>query len=173
MSTGAFFKVADIDQIPVRLEYFRGLLEARLEQEGTASWKFVADTRSDQANRYLWGWLYRLIEKALSDAGIVIQADDGSEYPYTKDLLHEMFKEMFLCRATIKRGDRERKLCWSTTELAKTSKAYENGDERPSFAWYAQQIRQFASQYWHIEIPEPPARNLDYPEIMTEMREAA
>lgn len=167
--TGAFFKVADIDQVDARLEYFRGELEARIEAEGSASWKFMADTRTDQMNRYLWGWLYRQIEKALNDAGIVIPDDDGTEYPYTKDLLHEMFKEMFLCRATIKRGDKERKLCWSTRELAKSPLAHENGDERPSFKTYVDQIQQFASQYWHIEIPEPPARNMDYPEIMSEL----
>lgn len=167
--TGVFFKVSDIDQVDPRIEYFRGQLEARVESKGSASWKFVEDTRTDQANRYLWGWLYRQIEKALEDAGIVIPADDGTEYPYTKDILHEIFKEMFLCKATIKRAGKERKLCWSTTELAKKSKEYENGDERPSFSWYVQQIQQFCSQYWKVEVPEPPPNNMDYPELMQEI----
>ena len=167
---GGFFKVADSDQISDRLKYFRGHLEERVEREGTASWKFVEDSRTDQMNRYLWGWLYRQTEKALSDAGYTVQSDDDTEYPYTKDLLHEMFKDMFLCKATIKRGDRERKLCWSTRDLAKSDTAYENGDERPSFKSYVEQIKQFVSQYWGIEIPEPPVLNIDYPELLAELR---
>ena len=122
--------------------------------------------RSDAQNRYLWGWLYRNISSQLEAAGIVVRSDAGAEYPYTKDLLHDMFKDMFLVKGEIKRGEKIRKLHWSTKELTRKK----SGD-KPTFGWYVTQVKQFASQYWGIEIPDPHSR--EYEEIVQELREAA
>lgn len=134
---------------------------SRIQPEDKSPWlveaKPYAVTRTERQNRYLWGWLYRNIASQLDDAGIVIQSDDGREFPYTKDLLHEIFKEEFLCYAEITRTNpktgetKTRKLCYSTADLVKHSKTDE--DEKRCFATYVQNIKNFCRQVWGIEIP--------------------
>lgn len=127
--------------------------------------------RSELQNRYLWGWLYRNIEKQLEDGGIHIPLDDGSEYPYTKDILHDIFKEMFLCygeiaRTSPKTGERKvRKLCYSTTQLVKHAKTEEQ--EQRCFSVYVTKIKQFAFQVWGIHIP--PTYNEELLELEAEV----
>jgi len=108
------------------------------------------EKRTELQNRYLWGWLYLNIAVQLEDAGIVITSDDLLEYPYDKDLLHAIFQEKFLCYATIKRGSKERKLCYSTTCLLKSPK---EGEEARCFSTYVDNIKRFVYQMWEIHIP--------------------
>jgi len=113
--------------------------------------------RSDLQNKYLWGWLYRYLSDKLEEGGIVIPLDDGREWPYNPDMLHEIFKDRFLCYDTISVKGQERKLCYSTTNLLIKPK---EGDEQRGFARYVTQIKQFAIQVWGIDIP--PTYNDDY-----------
>lgn len=127
--------------------------------------------RNDLQNRYLWGWLYLNIEQQLDAGGIVITDDAGREYPYTKDLLHEMFKEMFLCYGEIVRTNpvtgerRTRKLCYSTTELVKHAKSEEQ--EKRCFSVYVNCIKRFVWDYWQIQIP--PTFNEELLELEAEV----
>jgi len=106
--------------------------------------------RSKLQNRYLWGWLYRYIADKLEEGGIVIPLDDGREYPYNAEILHEIFKDRFLCYDTISVNGKERKLSYSTTQLLMKPK---EGEEQRGFANYIQQIKQFAIQVWEIYVP--------------------
>lgn len=127
--------------------------------------------RTELQNKYLWGWLYRNIEKQLEDAGIVIIDDVGQEHPYTADLLHEIFKERFLCygeivRTNPKTGERKvRTLCYSTTELVKHAKTEEQ--EQRCFSAYVNKIKQFVWQVWEIQIP--PTYNEELLELEAEV----
>ena len=116
--------------------------------------------RSELQNKYLWGWCYRYIADKLEEAGIVIPLDDGREYPYNADMLHEIFKDKFLCYDIIVVKGRERKLCYSTTQLLMKPKP---GDEQRGFRTYVTNIKQFAIQCWGIDVP--PTYNEDYRQL--------
>lgn len=124
--------------------------------------------RSLLQNSYLWGWLYRYIADKLEEAGIVIPLEDGREYPYNADMLHEIFKDKFLCYDEItvmvkhsfipfKKVPVTRKLCYSTTQLLMKPKP---GDEQRGFKFYVDSIKQFAYQVWGLQVP--PTFNNDF-----------
>ena len=115
------------------------------------TWEPLKPTRTEKQNRYLWGWLYWNIAKQLGEAGIVIPSDDGREFPYTKNLLHDIFKEQFLCYAEITRGQKTRKLCYSTSELVRKTEKEE--DEQRCFSTYVENIKEFCFQVWRIHVP--------------------
>lgn len=152
---------------------------AQLEIEDGQPWQVVAKPhkvlRTERQNSYLWGWLYLNIAKQLADAGIVINLDDGREIPYDTDLLHEIFKEKFLCYDEITRthpktrAKSTRKLCYSTSQLVKHSTAPD--DEPRCFATYVNNIKQFCYALWGIEIP--PTYSEELMELDNEVRDRA
>jgi len=104
--------------------------------------------RSDCQNRFLWGWVYKNLAEQLAAAGIVIPCDDGTEIPYTSEVLHEwVFGKKYRVQAehTIKGRTQ-----YQFESTAKMNKA--------RFSEYIQQVRDFAFQYWGITIPEPTDR---------------
>lgn len=131
--------------------------------------------RSEKQNRYLWGWLYRNIAKQLDEAGVAIDCDDGRRVPYDPDILHEIFKEKFLCYAEISRTNKitgevkTRKLCYSTTQLVKHMTSPE--DEARCFSTYVNNIKNFAHEFWGITIP--PTWNEELLDLDEEVRQAA
>ena len=108
--------------------------------------------RSTAMNAYLWGWKYKQLAVALEEAGYCITDDDGHEWMYTPDLLHEMFREYFLVKGEIRKKGKIRKLFWSTTQLTKSKV---KGSAKPSFGEYTDSIDKFALTSWEITIPEP------------------
>lgn len=125
-------------------------------------WK---EKRTALQNRYLWGWLYKNIAQQLEDAGIVVTLDDGREYPYNADLLHDIFKERFLCYDEITFKGRTRKICYSTTELLKKPK--DEDDQKRSFGGYVSNIKKFVYQVWGIHVP--PTYNEDLRNLESEL----
>lgn len=111
-----------------------------------------AARRSEAQNRMLWGWYYRNLADQLNDAGYAVDDDDGKEWPYTKDLLHQLFAEFYLVKGEIRRKGKVRQLFWSTTEL---TKGKTNDPSKPSFSEYVEKVKQFASQHWGIELEDP------------------
>lgn len=103
--------------------------------------------RTKLQNSFLWGWIYARLEAALAEAGIVIPCDDGTEHPYTKDVLHEIFKRKFLILGVIESKGRSLELYRSTTELTTAE-----------FCDFVRSVRQFAWQFWEIQIPAPVGR---------------
>ena len=75
--------------------------------------------RSELQNRFLWGWIYKHLADSLESAGIVIHCDDGTEHPYTKDVLHEIFKIKYLGKASFEAKGKSLTLYYSSTELGK------------------------------------------------------
>ncbi len=110
------------------------------------------EKRSEAQRRTLWGWYYKNLSKALNDAGYCIEDDDGHEWPYTADLLHEILREYFLCYGEIKRNGKVRKIIWSTNDLPKSRS---NHPFKPTFSEYIDKIKEFASQHWNIELADP------------------
>ena len=108
-------------------------------------------TRTQLQNRYLWGWIYSSIESQLEAAGIVIQCDDGREVPYSKDILHEIFKRKFLILGVIESRGKSLELYRSTTELSTIE-----------FCDYVRKVEQFAYQFWQITVPPAVGQNLKY-----------
>lgn len=128
------------------------------------------EKRNKLQNRYLWGWLYKNIAMQLEAGGIVVTHPDGSEYPYTAELLHEIFKRQFLTYATVAVPDpdtgemRDVPLCYSTAELLMRPKP---GQEQRGFAYYTNSIKQFAIQLWGIHVP--PTYNEDFRSLEQEI----
>lgn len=100
--------------------------------------------RSDLQNRFIWGWVYSEIERQLQDAGIVIHCDDGTEHPYTKEILHEIMKQKFLAVGSIEAKGRSLILHKSTTDL-----------NTAQFSEFVEQVRQFVFQFWNITVADP------------------
>jgi hypothetical protein len=100
--------------------------------------------RTELQNRFLWGWVYYHIEKNLEDGGIVIKCDDDSEMPYTKDVLHEIFKRKFLIKQVIESKGRSIEIFRSTTELS-----------TKEFCDFVKKVEEFIFQFWKITIPKP------------------
>lgn len=103
-----------------------------------------AAKRSVLANAYLWGWVYSSISGALEAAGIAIATTTG-EHPYTKDVLHEIFRTKFLQIGEIqsKKG-RVLPIYKSTTAL--------NSSE---FSEYVDNVKKFTYQFWGVQVPAP------------------
>ena len=100
--------------------------------------------RSASQNAYLWGWLYRHVASALHDSGQVITCDDGTEIPFTADILHDwVFADRFRVSGVAMYRGKEKKLYESTSKMTKKR-----------FGEYVEQIKQFSIQYWGIHIPE-------------------
>ncbi len=154
-------------------------LISKLEIEDGHPWQVIAKPfkvlRTERQNNYLWGWLYLNIAKQLAEAGIVINLDDNREIPYDADLLHEIFKEKYLCYDEITRTNpttkvtSTRKLCYSTSQLVKHSTSPE--DEQRCFATYVNNIKAFCFQFWNITIP--PTYNEELLDLDLEARDAA
>lgn len=106
-------------------------------------------TRTQLQNRYLWGWIYSNIDGQLEAAGIVIQCDDGREVPYTKDILHEIFKRKFLVIGVLEAKGKSLELYRSTTELSTVE-----------FCDYVRKVEQFVWQFWQITVPQAAGQNL-------------
>lgn len=120
-------------------------------------------TRTQLQNRYLWGWIYASIESQLEAGGIVIQCDDGREVPYTKEILHEIFKRKFLVIGVLEAKGKSLELYRSTTEL-----------KTIEFCEFVRKVEQFAHQFWKITIPQPVGQQLkQWQEWAAEARKAA
>lgn len=100
--------------------------------------------RSDLQNRYLWGWVYKQIAVQLEERGIIIRCEDDREIPYTKDILHEIFKGKFLIREVVEAGGKTLTLYHSTSSLNTTK-----------FTQYVNEVKSFVWQFWKINVPEP------------------
>lgn len=110
------------------------------------------DRRSKLQNAYLWGHLYAQIEKALKEAGIQIPCKDGTSHPYTKDVLHEIFKNKFLVMGEIEaKNGSVLPIIGSTTKLSKKK-----------FCEYCDNVEQFALDFWGITVPPTVGIYKDY-----------
>lgn len=120
--------------------------------------------RTDLQNRFLWGWVYANIARQLEDGGIVIPCDDGTEIPYTVDILHEWtFAERFRVLSEHVIKGRVQKKYESTATMSTIR-----------FCEYVTQIKNFCYQYWRIQVPEPVGQQLkQWQEWAEEARKAA
>lgn len=101
--------------------------------------------RSDLQNRFLNGWIYKNLAQQLEEAGIVINCDDGTEIPYTRDVLHDwVFGKKF-------RVKREYEIKGRTFYEFESTATMNTA----RFSEYVEQVRGFAYQYWGIAIPDP------------------
>lgn len=101
--------------------------------------------RSLAQNRYLNGWVYPQLVTVLAEAGIVIPCDDGTEIPYTRQILHEhTFARRFKVKSSWQvKGQRFYEF-ESTATMNKTR-----------FTAHIEEIEQFVYQYWQVTIPSP------------------
>ena len=101
--------------------------------------------RSPAQNRYLNGWVYPELVKVLAEAGIIIPCDDGTEIPYTRDILHSY---TLAIRFRVKSSWTVKGIKFYDFEsTAKMKKA--------RFTEYIEQIECFSHQYWGVTIPHP------------------
>lgn len=104
-----------------------------------------APKRTQLQNAFLWGWIYSQIAQQLEEGGIEIQLENGSTQPYTKDILHELFKRRFLKRGEItNEHGRTLELYGSTTDLS-----------RGEFSDYITRVKHFVYGLWRIDVAEP------------------
>ena len=118
--------------------------------------------RTDRQRMTLWGWYYKNLAQELNEAGYEIDDDNGTVWPYDKDLLHCIFREKFLCYGEIKRKGKIRKLIWSSNDLPRKRS---NRPDKPTFSEYINSIREFSSQHWGIELLDPPPTD-EYEQLM-------
>lgn len=107
-------------------------------------------TRTELQNRYLFGWVYAQLGKALADAGIGITTAEGM-HPWTKDLLHETMRTKFLVKGEVvsKKSGRSILIYHSSTNLSTTQ-----------FGEFCKNVRDFAWEFWGVQIPEPPEKSI-------------
>lgn len=105
--------------------------------------------RSLLQNAYLWGWIYANIESQLDAGGIVIHCDNGQEVPYTKEILHEIFKRKYLVVGVIESKGKSLEIYRSSTELSTIE-----------FCEFVRNIEKFVYQFWQITVPQPMGQQL-------------
>ena len=147
MKSGEFWVIGDNSTRQNLLNHIRGL---DLSKPKTVKISDKAPTRTQLQNRYLWGWVYASIESQLEGGGIVIHCDDGREIPYTKDILHEIFKRKFLIAGVIESRGKSLEMYRSTTEL-----------NTREFCDYVGNVEKFAYQFWGITVPPPINQELE------------
>lgn len=101
-------------------------------------------TRSQLQNRFYFGWVLASIESQLEAGGIVINCDDGREVPYTKEILHEIFKRKFLVVGVLEAKGKSLELYESTTKL-----------NTKRFCEFVEKVQKFVFQFWQITVPPP------------------
>lgn len=82
------------------------------------------DKRTNDQNKYLWGWVYPTIH-------------EGLKWAYTLDEIHSIMSYQFLSRVTK----------WGSPYILSTSRL-----TTAEFSKYVEQIKDFVAQYW-IYIP--------------------
>ena len=105
------------------------------------------EQRTKLQNAFLNGWIYRQGAQLLEDAGIVIDCDDGTEHPYTRDVIHEIMRRKYLTIGELKAKGRTLPIIQSTAELT-----------TGQFCEYVDNVRGFFWQFWRVQIPDPPGR---------------
>ena len=131
-----------------REEYIKRLCEQPIAKDNPLFAKhepYDKKKRSELQNRYLFGWVYAAIVNHLESAGIVIKCRDDSEMPWTKELLHELFKQKYLVIAEVesKKG--------GTLTLTKSSTKLE-----PKEFWlFCEEVKKFTYSFWKLSIPNP------------------
>lgn len=108
--------------------------------------------RTALQNNYLNGWVYKQLAILLEEAGTVIPCDDGTEIPYTRDILHDLvFAARFRVKTEFVVKGKVKKLYESTADMGKKR-----------FSEYIEQIHNFAYQYWGVHIPPPHGIYMEY-----------
>ena len=105
---------------------------------------FIVDAkekRTQLQNKYLWGWIYQNIVMQLELGGIVINTETG-EVPYTKEILHEIFKRKYLVKQVIETKKKSIEIYSSTTDLS-----------TKEFVEFCENVKKFCFQFWNISIP--------------------
>lgn len=132
----------DLNMYEVELECKRIIRTGRIAQ---IEIKPESQTRSSLQNRYLNGWVYKQITYILEDAGISIKCDDGTEIPYTRDILHDcVFSDVFRVVDEIEVMGVKKNVYEHTSDMNKAR-----------FSEYLDQVKKFCHSYWGITVPEP------------------
>jgi len=110
-------------------------------REFTAIFRPVTKKRSSDQNRYYWGVVLPMLAGAFQDAGNAISPDS----PDDLQNLHDFLKQRFLPpRILADRRGEGHELPPSTAALSTAQ-----------FAEYTDQVRQFAVEYFFLNIPDP------------------
>ena len=156
MTEGQYFLIRTQDH---KDHAIRSILDSvRPDAEKPVAIQIVTDgdNRTKLQNSYLWGWLYKNIVEQLEEAGIQIPLEDGTKYPYDKDILHDIFGRKFRTVGTlVAKNGSEMPLIKSTTKMGKKE-----------FGEYCDNVEKFAHEFWGITIP--PSRGIyrDYEDIL-------
>lgn len=140
---GVFWIIRNEDNLKNAMEAL-----SRVEPDEKKPWAMKVGPhklkRTDLQNRYLWGWIYKYIEAKLADGGISIKCADDREVPYTRDILHEIFKGKFLILEVIETKKSSLTIYKSTKDL-----------KTDEFSAYCTAIKSFVWSFWKIQVPEP------------------
>lgn len=107
----------------------------------TVVFRAAIKQRSSDQNRYYWGFVLPMLASAFKDAGNDISPDSPDDLKN----LHEFLKQRFLPPRILAdaRGEGH--------ELPPSSAALNTAD----FAEYTDKVRQFAAEYFSLNIPDP------------------
>lgn len=110
-------------------------------KEFTVVFRPAIKKRSSDQNRYYWGVVLPMLASAFKEAGNDINPDSADDL----NNLHEFMKRRFLAPRLLvdRRGEAH--------ELPPSSAALNTAD----FAEYTDKVRQFAAEYFSLNIPDP------------------
>lgn len=137
--------------------------------------EFIADSKTERQRGYQFGWFYDQAVIALQDAGLAIEQEDGSRYPYDVDLMHEILKEKVLRPLYMKWGKRERIKAKRGRVLMLPVSTEKDNDGKvittKEFSEYIEACRRFLWEWKEITVAEPVDGY--YAKFAEEMRAAA
>lgn len=137
--------------------------------------EIVADSKTQRQRGYQFGWFYDQAVIALQEAGIAIEQEDGSRYPYDVDLMHEILKERVLRPLYMKWGKRERITAKGGRVLMLPVSTEKDNDGKvittKEFSEYIESCRRFLWEWKEITVADPADGY--YAKFAEEMRMAA
>lgn len=135
----------------------------------------VTENKTQRQRRYQFGWFYDQAVIQLQEAGIAIERDDGSRYPYDVEILHEVLKQNVLRPLYMKWGKRERITAKGGKVLLLPVSTERDNDGKTisikEFSDYISECRRFLWEWREIVVPEP--MDGEYAKFADEMRRAA
>lgn len=127
--------------------------ERCIEKDKRLGLKRIGNSKTDRQRGYQWGWFYPQASEAMTGAGLAIDCEDGTRYPYTPEILHCILKQHLL-EGLYRKWGKPTEIVRKDGKTLKLELSSE-GHDMGQFSEYIEAARSFLHECYGVVIPEP------------------